>query len=217
MNKELIKKYKAEFDYWIDGGELMYLTSFSSTRVTATCVEDLFSNPTNHIKGIITNDEYAEFRKALCEGQAIQYNPNLSMHNRWDDITTISPSITDSIKNYRIKPDEPKFKVGDWVTHIDYKTTVGKIVEIFNVPNARECYVDWGCDKGSHWKNKLKLWEPETGEYCWFINGNKIILVKYMSMLEDGQHKGIDTQYFDTVYSDECQPFIGTLPTFTKD
>ena len=24
MNKELIKKYKAEFDHWLNGGELLY-------------------------------------------------------------------------------------------------------------------------------------------------------------------------------------------------
>ena len=60
MNKELIKKYKKEFDHWLlDGGELIYHYAVGWEPITG------WGLPTETI--IVINDEYVEFRKKICE------------------------------------------------------------------------------------------------------------------------------------------------------
>ena len=66
----------------------------------------------------VINDEFYEFRKALAEGKSIQMLCRYdSMEPIWDDMTEVIKSIgfVDVKENYRIKPEEPKFKVGDLV------------------------------------------------------------------------------------------------------
>ena len=86
MNKELIKKYKAEFNYWLNGGELLY--SYIDDKLLWKSMDEIDKNTypvyirnpfqlsEHHI--IIINDEYVEFRKALAEGKivevAVDYN-----------------------------------------------------------------------------------------------------------------------------------------------
>ena len=86
MNKELIKKYKAEFDHWLNGGELLY--SYIDDKLLWKSMDEIDKNTypvyirnpfqlsEHHI--IIINDEYVEFRKALAEGKivevAVDYN-----------------------------------------------------------------------------------------------------------------------------------------------
>jgi hypothetical protein len=45
MNKELIKKYKAEFDYWIVGGELLYLAYGCNWAVSSNVTFDWVRHP----------------------------------------------------------------------------------------------------------------------------------------------------------------------------
>ena len=64
----------------------------------------------------IINDEFVEFRKALAEGKTIQmYCKYDDVPPFWDDMTEVIKSIgfVMTKDNYRIKPEEPKFKVGD--------------------------------------------------------------------------------------------------------
>ena len=66
----------------------------------------------------VINDEFCEFRKALAEGKSIQMLCRYDkMEPIWDDMTEVIKSIgfVDVKENYRIKQEEPKFKVGDWV------------------------------------------------------------------------------------------------------
>ena len=66
----------------------------------------------------VINDEFYEFRKALDEGKSIQMLCRYDkMEPIWDDMTEVIKSIgfVDVKENYRIKQEEPKFKVGDWV------------------------------------------------------------------------------------------------------
>ena len=113
-----------------------------------------------------------------------------------------------------IIPEKGQIKVGDWVMHIDYSCKVGKLIEIFNKPNARECYVNWGHDKSSHWKTKLKIWKPEPGEWCLFydeVNPKSMVLSQFKYM--DNLHFMSNHNIFWT----NCQPFIGILPDQLKD
>lgn len=106
MNKELIKKYKAEFDHWLNGGELLSKHPDESNWYLVTVV--LWNSPKMQY---VINDEYVEFRKALAEGKAVQ------MYCKYDSITPIWDDMTEVIKsigfvmtkdNYRIKPEEPE-------------------------------------------------------------------------------------------------------------
>ena len=76
MIKELIKKYKIEFDHWMNGGTLLYRhfdhkkQEFEEWEV---CDGGFLWNvrPIKH-PCMIINDEYVEFRKALAEGKTVE-------------------------------------------------------------------------------------------------------------------------------------------------
>lgn len=164
MNKETIKRYQNEFNHWLNEGTLLWTRSRDTTKVWTPAREthtDFFSTNDEYYIYVI-NDEYVEFRKALAEGKTIQYNPITQYHNRWDEIKSISPSKTDSIKNYRIKQDEPRFKAGDWVRCSD--TTKPNIIQL-----TKEYYPknDAYSYKGDVVSGKfLTLWKPKQGEWC---------------------------------------------------
>ena len=122
MNKELIKKYKAEFDHWLNGGELLYAyidDTFSWKNMNAidknihpVYARNPFQISEYHI--IIINDEYVEFRKALAEGKTIQmYCKYDDVPPFWDDMTEVIKSIgfVMTKDNYRIKPEDLPKKI----------------------------------------------------------------------------------------------------------
>ena len=115
MNKELIKTYKAEFDYWLNGGKILY-ASYDLDEKNYTAWYELHHdckwdhNNAYRFKFII-NDEYVEFRKALAEGKTIlMYCKYDGVPPFWDDMTEVIKSIgfVTTKDNYRIKPEEPE-------------------------------------------------------------------------------------------------------------
>lgn len=84
------------------------------------------------------------------------------------------------------------FKLGDWV-------------EIPSLSTKPVQYRSDLCHLG------LELWQPKVGEWCWFWNSADI-------ELSISPHLG---QYGNLSYSlefyENCEPFIGQLPTFIKD
>jgi hypothetical protein len=65
----------------------------------------------------VQNDEYVELRKAQTDGKTIQieYKPSNSKPY-WRNYSNGEMNCFYKENNYRIKPDKPEFKVGDWVT-----------------------------------------------------------------------------------------------------
>ncbi len=119
MNKDLIKKYKAEFDHWLNGGELLYAYidgTFSwknmneiDKNIYPVYTRNPFQISEYHI--IIINDEYATYRKALAEGKAIEC---LDWNDKWQDLIENDIKFENiDLSRLRIKPEEPKFKEGD--------------------------------------------------------------------------------------------------------
>lgn len=215
MNKEVIKKYKDVFDYWIDGGKL-YMADKSETPLNWLPLEPTWSS--SDIIYII-DDEYLHLRKALAEGKVIQYNPLMSSHDRWDDIpkeNKLSPTKCDTIKNYRIKPDEPTFKVGDWV-----KDSSDVYVPVIRVDANAIYYISSKGTDGyiENWyilKNNIKPWKPQPDEWCWFWDGfskNAPILSRFR-FKADGKYICTNSEHLDYA---NCEPFIGTLPSNLKD
>ena len=201
MNKELIKKYKAEFDHWLNGGKL--LSKYTLIPTWSDCQsEDIWRIPDENISKvlIVINDEYATYRKALAEGKIVEVATD---HNDIDGY--IWESIEDddfhyfNIDEIRIKPEDPKFNVGDWITDG---------IEVWQ--HKENCRVK---DQSS-WS----LWKPKTGEWCWVYDDiTKVpVLRKFVCFDNDfnaplkhivENHDGRSTLSFKYI-----EPFIGVLP-----
>ena len=57
----------------------------------------------------IVDNEFADLRKQQRDGEIIQFNPKLTMHDRWDDVVDLLVKPSHSLKHYRIKK-----KVASW-------------------------------------------------------------------------------------------------------
>ena len=200
MNKELIKTYKAEFDHWLNGGELLFKPDGKQTWFDTLRTEIDWS-----VKGMyIINDTYVQLRIALAEGKIIQYNPLLASTNRWDDIKKFKPTKDCTVANYRVKP-KPSFKVGDFITVTGTGVSTEQVVEIdgdtIHVRNYGTCHV-----------NQATPWQPKKGDWCWFWDENfkTPLLFQFKGLSLSSYYKYNAINGLDYMY---CEPFIGTLPT----
>ena len=91
-----------------------------------------------------------------------------------------------------------EFKVGDWVRN----TELNRIFKY--------SYSDLVYDKAnpSHGKHD-ELWQPKVGEWVWSQVGDS----KIPTVIEVTQQH-IDEDWLN---SNNCEPFIGELPSFIKD
>ena len=205
MNKELIKKYKAEFDHWLDGGKLLQK---QINLVIPTEWEEFAEDwdwPIDELV-VIINDEYVEFRKALAEGKTIQYKDREGFWNK------IEYKLEEyHLEELRIKPEEPKFKVGDWVRD-------GKNIYQFIVPSSIYSY------EAS--LQRCELWRPKLGEWCWvgykLMKFNKLIKEDYSTTFEfilpdrDADGYRIKEHILER-HLQVVEPFIGQLPSYLKE
>lgn len=210
MNKELIKKYKEEFDYWLNNGSILWrsprvvgLTNEWLDTAAGTCDSDkLFTDDDTEF---VINDKYVEFRIALTDGKEIEYY--VDGFAGWQKVKDFNNPVQGAV-NYRIKPT-PKIEIGDWII-IDDPATMKYICKY-----SKETY--------KIFKDNLdciKLWEPKPTEWYWFWNGNMSIPVLRQFVRKD-------KDMYDTTICksspakiasfDNCEPFIGTLPTRLKD
>lgn len=202
MNKELIKKYKAEFDHWLNDGKLLHKDEFGNWENT----RDIWDLRSERIKAVVINDEFVEFRKALAEGKIVQYNfGNYGINrkdfpNTWKNLDLSIGILADRAcpENYRIKPEESKFKVGDWVTDG---------IEVWQ--HKENCRV----------KNQTSwsLWKPKPGEWCWFYQSKREIPtlgnLKYFSDKDSFCAYSTPKASMSVKYFKHCEPFLGQLPT----
>ena len=221
MNKELINKYKHEFDHWLNGGSTLLgiRNLVSSTIRWYPSISDPFEEEsTSGELLVIINDEYVEFRKALAEGKVIEYLGQSS--NLWHEVP--EPDFNLHPTCYRIKPDEPKFKVGDFVRVAPKSnraitnsgttefTGIIRVIDKYNLYNIR------GID-GTDWfeSDDIQPWTPIKGEWCWFYdNPNKD---KYCNL---SQFNEMYNNYFMSITNTPwkcCEPFLNSIPSYLKD
>ena len=210
MNKQLINKYKPEFDHWLNEGKILY----KHTNSNAWWNEEPWSYSSSYVTAIIINDEYVELRKALAEGKTIEYLGQSS--NLWHEVP--EPDFSLHPTCYRIKPDEPKFKVGDFVrctctTSDALPLRITKFVQgNYHVANSNLSFLG----------HELEPWTPVKGEWCWFFNDDRIPTIsQFVEMNND-----ITRKYF-AVYPNrpkalgswykKCEPFLNSLPSYLKD
>lgn len=150
MNKELIKKYKKEFEHWLDGGKL--LAKHDNKGWINYYGEDIWTHSAETL--IVIDDEHSIFRKALIEEKIIEVFQKTT--ERWIKIDTIITSIKPEF--YRIKSYEPKFKVGDWVRD-------GDNIYQFIEPSSDYSYQES--------LKRCTLWQPKLGEWCIMYDTNE--------------------------------------------
>ena len=211
MNKKLIKKYSNEFNHWINGGAIQAFYKKGSELKWWTDEESIQSNGYTNFEFMILNslgpndvlvvieDSYLIYRKALAEGKivevAVDYN---------DVDGYIWKSMEDeefhhfNIDEIRIKPDAPKFKVGDWVVHNGVIKQVTKAVDglIYSLDNQVAVIMK---------EESLELWKPKEGEWC--------------IMHDTNENPNADSVTLQK-WHDKCKwkplPFTGKLPPYIK-
>lgn len=199
MNKELIKKYKSEFDHFINGGSI--LVKYANLSEAQLGYEDWHEDEmvfdTRLDYKIVINDEYSELRKALCDGKTIQVY--YKFNDTWND--TIKPEFEGNVSNYRIKPEEPKFKIGDFVKN----ESIGLIKQY--------SLSDLEYDKTATNINNWIKWKPSHKELCWFWSGNKLEEATLSKFHSYTKHGGFKTIYDSFKY---CEPFLNSKPSWFK-
>ena len=166
MNKELILKYKNEFDYWVNGGKiLMHYGKWVPVSLDAKWEFFIIDLEIIGSFGYIIDDKYVEFRKALAEGKTIQCNAREGQndityaafgHLWWVDVTEFKYATN----FYRIKPEESKFKVDDYIYDIPYD----KYYRITNILEDKVETETFRVCKSYINGTDYKLWKPKVGE-----------------------------------------------------
>lgn len=213
MNKELIKQYKAEFDYWLNGGKLLarrWISDPNDGDYSYTIwyeigqegwdIDKIFNYSLEYDKvQIVIDDKYVEFRKALAEGKTVQYDVSCNINKAWENLS-LAHKFSGPTSNYRIKPEEPQFKVGDLVELL--YTNNPKLIGVIEKLDISQAFIEWG--NGRSWKSfdKLAFWQPKEDEWvCSIKDTDSFEVYKYKS------HPN----------PKPCQPFLGTLPFNLKD
>ena len=178
------------------------------------------------VEGLYVIDAmYLPYRIALAEGKTVQYKMGIianSNEPKWFDLTPKEfnsykvkdfwdKDFWDNIKgveNYRIKPEEPKFKVGDYVRYIH--TNSPKPLQIVNI-NCERYYFENA--KIILRLDEIEKWEPREGEVCIFwSDGAYSAVIGIFSNMNQEKYVTITTETWSN-----CMPFTGTLPPHIKD
>lgn len=203
MNKQSIKKYKPEFDHWLNEGKILY----KHINSNAWWNNEPWEYSPDYITAIIINDEYSEFRKALAEGKTIEYLGQSS--NVWHEVP--EPDFNLPPNCYRIKPDGPKFKVGDFVTPLNREINCS----VWQIDNILSCNT-LVSSRTMLDPRTIQLWTPVKNEWCWFYdNPNKD---KYCNLSQFGEES--NGRCFKTNCGTPwnfCEPFLNSLPSYLKD
>ena len=211
MNKELIKTYFEEFKHWLSGGNVQVYYKKDDEPKWLTdeeCIEYEGHDNFSHIMQnslepedvlIIIDDHYSIYRRAIAEGKevevAVDYN---------DVDGYIWKNIEDEEFHHfnpdeiRIKPEVPKFKVGDWVVHNGDIKQVTKAVDglIDCLDNQVAVIMK---------DESLEPWEPKQGEWC----------IMY-DIDEDPNSNSITLQRWSDKSKWKPLPFMGKLPPYIK-
>jgi hypothetical protein len=204
MNKQLINKYWKEFCHWKDGGNVIFLSNKNNWRNISYFANFWSLKEIGKIKSVVISDEYIEFRKALAEGKIIQFNYGTKQEPDWENCDEVNEEhYFSAYENfYRIKPDKPKFKAGDWTNE------KGSLEPI----QLTEKYIDT-INKVGSWDDFTE-WKPQRGEWClmWKHNKDVVALEQYSNLTEVSLYQSKSKRVYN-----ECMPFTGTLPTHLKD
>ena len=201
MSKEIILKYLTEFNAWVKGQEVYVMFSNGGHRLV-----DSLEDFNEDVKYIVLKDSYFFYRKALAEGKVIEYLGQSS--NLWHEVP--EPDFILHPTCYRIKPDEPKFRVGDFVRCVAQLQNASplRITRLFQdnyyVMNSKLSFLEY----------ELIPWTPVKGEWCWFYDSKSsksTVLSKFNEMWRNKFRSTTDTTW------NFCEPFLNSRPSYLKD
>jgi len=223
MRKATIIKYEKEFLAWCKDESVLLGAPASMHDKTLIWREVRDFSDWKPLDTVyVLNDSYSDYRKALAEGKIVEFKHPQVGYDEWEIVTQehIFQSVV-SGRQYRIKPEEPKFKAGDWVRD-------GENIYQFIEPSSIHSYESS--------LQRCELWRPQLGEWCWFYSNGSYdtpCLRKFITTIDDtyialnSQNsrritltevpsfvKGISDSY---VTYKNCEPFIGQLPSYLKE
>lgn len=206
MNKEIINKFKKEFEHWLKGGKILYRRRNWVNPNSWQSSDQIWEHPDNSNLDIIINDEYVEFRKALADGKIVEYNPKSSIHDEWIELPIncrLSPTRIDTIKNYRIKPEDSVISVPNVHKSVKPKITNS----IFNEFFVAGYHIDiTELNRYRVMKDSIYLFDFYSNSIIDESNISKELIDKVETILEDGPG---DT-YFEKYVYEQVQ-IIGTI------
>ena len=181
MTKEQVELHGDIIKWWLDNIDKgVYARHINGENW------EYITNPswsTNNV--YVQNDEYAELRMAQADGKIIQHQIGSVDGLIWVDIECITKGI------YRIKPDEPTFKVGDWIFINSKENDEKSLEQIKNIDEYgnKKCSNSWIGYKCKY--INLELWQPKEGEWCVFFDEeSEGFYVEPFSDEEDGLFYG---------------------------
>ena len=154
MNKETIKKFKNEFEWWLDYGQIWQKNpgngNWFGTSRPSFRFDFLYAIP----------DEFVEERKAFAEGKEIEFNAD----GFWED-TKGMPSWIPGTK-YRIKPETWYLNIPErgrlcWVSDVD---NVLEKVDII-MSYAKTPHFNYRSICGSGWEYATPLTDEEIKQF----------------------------------------------------
>lgn len=165
MNQALIKKFKKEFDHHvINDGKVLHCYGNDFTWLSSHI--DMWGHDGDNVSHVIIDDQYVKERKAGAEGKQLQVSYDEGKH--WYDKLTHKINWTES-QWVRVKPEECKFKVGDWVIRDGNVSQVISDRSSFDREGDPQSIMTTktnGCYVRAEY---YKPWEPKDGEmvYHW--------------------------------------------------
>lgn len=201
MSREVILKYLTEFNAWVKGQEVYVMFSNGEHRLV-----DSLEDFNEDVKYIVLKDSYFFYRKALCDGKTVQ--AYYKFNDTWNDI--IKPEFKDNVSNYRIKPEEPKFKIGDFVKT---PTSIAIVMEHNGQLFAHNGQL---FASNNYELQDCTKWKPSHKELCYFTNDTN---TKTSATLREFREISKDGFYVDCFGSRfiYCEPFLNSKPSWFKD
>ena len=211
MNLELIRKYEKEFLHMLHGGKVLMGKKDPITNTTKWYPSVL--NPfveTSDTIVIVIDDMYASYRKALAEGKTIEYYTIANYKctiTRMDELEVLIKANHSGKYIFRIKPEEPEFKVGDWITVNGPTGTFTECIsgiadDTYTLSGTNICY-----------RSQASKWEPKEDEVCIFWDNHSAgaFIDKFKYLSNNGKYH-TERSFWNT-----CMPFTGILPPHMKD
>lgn len=211
MNLELIKKYEKEFLHMLHRGKVLMGKKDPITNTTKWYPSVL--NPfveTSDTTVVVIDDEYCTYRKALAEGKTIEYSTIANYKypiTRMDELEVLIKAYHSGKYIFRIKPEEPELKVGDWITVNGPTGTFTECISgiadnTYTLSGTNICY-----------RSQASKWEPKEDEVCIFWDNHSAgaFIDKFKYLSNNGKYH-TERSFWNT-----CMPFTGILPPHMKD
>lgn len=186
MNKEQAAKHGKVIKWWLDNhGKGVWVKAPHSTEWGITYEPSFYLKCT-----YVQNDQYSKFRKAQVDGKIIERDTSSSVIEKWKLFTDKDKFEEMNVQYYRIKLDESRFKIGDWVVHEN-----GNIFQLEAISNGFFSRITKTINQsfsGQYGIEYMKeLWEPKVGEWCIFSRKNTTLpktLEQYSNLDDCGRY-----------------------------